>query len=211
MKRECFQPVCNGFTLLELLVATAIFAVLSALAYGGLQSVLTAREDTERQAVRLAELQTFITMFERDLEQIVVRPVRDEYGNVLPTFRADMESGGLEFTRSGWANPAEQARSSLQRVAYGLNEDGIARFSWRVLDRAQDSEAHATYFLPGVKAWQVRFLDRQRNWSESWPPQQSGADISWNSSALPVVVELTLELTDWGRIQRLVRLPGSGI
>ena len=46
-----------GFTLLELLVALSIFALISAMAYGGLQSVMTQQQQTGARSERLADLQ----------------------------------------------------------------------------------------------------------------------------------------------------------
>ncbi len=46
-----------GFTLLELLVALSIFALISAMAYGGLQSVMTTQQHTAKAAQHLADLQ----------------------------------------------------------------------------------------------------------------------------------------------------------
>lgn len=94
----------GGFTLIELVVALAIFAVLSALVYSGLRTVLDARSHTDRQAARLAQLQTMFTLLERDVEQAVARRARDELGGILPAMRATASryGGTLEFSREGW-------------------------------------------------------------------------------------------------------------
>ena len=70
----------RGFTLLELLVALAIFALVSVMAYGGLASVLDQQFATDEIAGQLARLQKTYLLLQRDFEQLVPRPVRDEYG-----------------------------------------------------------------------------------------------------------------------------------
>lgn len=195
----------RGFTLLELLVATAVFAVLSTLAYSGLHVVLQARDDTARQARRLQEVQTVLSMLEQELAQAAVRSIRDENGEMRPAVVGGAEMNMLEFTRAGWANPAELTRSNLQRVAYGYRDGELRRASWRVLDRAQDSAATQSVILTEVKAWQLRFLDRDRVWREEWPPLGGGV-----VTPLPLAVEVNLELRDWGLVRRLLRLPGTG-
>ena len=70
----------QGFTLLELLVALAVFAVLSTMAYGGLRSVLQTQRQTEEAAIKLHKIQQAIFYLEKDLLQVVARPIRDEFG-----------------------------------------------------------------------------------------------------------------------------------
>ena len=57
-----------GFTLLELLVSLAIFALLATMAYSALNTVLNARKEVEQRAARLTELQTAFMVMERDIE-----------------------------------------------------------------------------------------------------------------------------------------------
>ncbi|MBI5450369.1 MAG: type II secretion system minor pseudopilin GspJ [Gammaproteobacteria bacterium] len=195
----------RGFTLLELIVATAIFAVLAALSWRGLQTVLENRQRIELQAERLGQLQVLMVTLERDIEQAVSRPVRDRYGDTLPALQGG--SGGLELTRSGWVNPSGQPRSELQRVAFHLEQGHLVRSGWTVLDRAQDSEPFAIDMLGGVKTVSLRFLDDSRQWRTSWPPPQQYAGDS--AGPLPRAVELTMELDDWGVMTRLLRIASS--
>ena len=127
----------NGFTLLELLIALAIFGLLSVMSYSGLRSVMDQHARTEEVADRLAELQKIYLVMQRDIEQIVPRSIRDEYGDQLPALVGDEF---LQFTRGGWSNPLQRPRSSLQRVGYAFEDDELVRYTWQVLDRAQDTE-----------------------------------------------------------------------
>ena len=112
----------RGFTLIELLVALLVFAVMSVLAYGGLRSVLDASAGAGAHADRLASLQRTFMALARDVEQLADREIRDEYGDRQPALRVGADERLLELTRAGWRNPAGQTRSTLQRVAYRLDE-----------------------------------------------------------------------------------------
>lgn len=191
----------SGFTLLELLVALAIFSVLSVLAYNGIESMISSKQHVEKEADRLAALQIAVTRLSRDLEQAVNRPVRNESGEEEPAFvsRFSREEE-LELTRTGWANPAGRRRSSLQRVAYGLNEGKLLRYSRPVLDQSSGQEPYSQTLLEQVDSLEARFLDHSGNWHDQWPPATP------RSRDLPRAVEITLELKDWGEIRRLLVL-----
>lgn len=193
----------RGFTLLELLVAVAVFAVMAAMAYGGLSSVLNTSENAQRMADRIKAVQLAQAWFERDLGQFLDRPVRDDYGDTRPAFEiAGPEGGVFSLTRGGWRNPTGAVRSHLQRVSYGLDEEVLVRASWRSLDRPPEEEPVRADLLTGVEGLEVRVLDTQGEWNTAWPPLGTA-----EAAPLPVAVEVSLRLTDLGTITRLFALP----
>ncbi len=206
----------SGFTLLELLVAMGIFALMAAMAYGGLNAIITERQATNKHAERLAQLQTSFLWLSRDIEQTTNRRIRDEYGDSqLALSSAEVGQFQLELTRGGWRNPVGRARSNLQRVAYGVREDKLIRAYWNVLDRAQDSKPLETVLLDGVTRMELRFLSVQKSdqqsgqdkqeWVDAWPGNSVGVQPSDDP---PQAVEVTLETEAEGRITRLFRVPG---
>lgn len=193
----------RGFTLLEIVVALAIFAVLSVMAYGGLDQVLRARDASDRTMERLSELQLAWSLIGRDLEQAAARGIRDGFGDPQPP----MNVGGdnlFELTRGGWPNPLRRPRGHLQRVAYHLDGEVLQRLSWNVLDRAQDSEPRVSDLLTGVTAVELRFMDQQGAWGSQWPPQ--GNIDNGQQTPLPRGMEVIIELEDLGRIGRLYQV-----
>ena len=128
-----------GFTLLELLVAVTIFAILSSMAYGGLRNVIDNSQQTELSMQRMQQVQLAMLKISRDFTQLSQRNIRDEYGNSSNYIMAG--DGGdvfIEFSRGGRRNPAQLQRSHLQRVAYKLEENTLSRLHWPHLDRTQD-------------------------------------------------------------------------
>jgi len=137
-----------GFTLLEIIIAVGIFAVISALAYGGLNTILRGTQQTEAAADALQRLQLGMSIIQQDLAQITNRPVRNEYGEREGAVVSPGTFGRLiGFTRRGWKNPAERPRSTLQRVAYRLEENRLIREYWPQLDTAPGSETIETTLL----------------------------------------------------------------
>lgn len=201
----------TGFTLLELLVALAIFALLSVMAYAGLSTVLNTNAILDANMQRLTEIQRSVTLLSRDIRQTVNRAVRDTYGDPKRPLigAATMDTLGIpeiELTRTGYANPLGINRSFLQRVAYHVEEETLYRLSWRVLDQAQDSQADKLAICHEVKSLELRYLDQEDNWHEQWPPN----DPDYQGATIPKAIEVSLELTDWGKIVRLLPLAGTG-
>ncbi len=204
MNRLPSRTSARGFTLLEVLIAVAIFAVLSALAYGGLSSVLNASMKTRLANEQLQSLQLAMSLIQQDMIQIANRPVTDEFGQPAPALKSGSEFERIiEFTRRGWRNPAGARRSTLQRVAYQLNENTLERLYWRQLDRAPNPEMVRLPLLEKVKSLSFRYLGQAGAWREEWPPLTAapGAPVG-----LPRAIEMKLETEQWGEITRLFAL-----
>jgi len=204
--RQYSNEKVQGFTLLELVVAMAIFAIMSAIAYSGLNNVLIARQQTDVHSEQLHQLQLAMTWFARDIEQIVDRGVRSEYGEVVaPVVGNDFEGYILEVTRGGWRNPANQPRSHLQRVAYMVRDEQLVRTYWRVLDRAEDSKAYENVLFDGVTEVEIRYMAQNEEWATSWPPGSTGIASS-NPATIPRAIEVNVETKHFGKITRLLRV-----
>lgn len=196
----------RGFTLLELLVALAIFSLLAAMAYGGLNNVMQVRDGTQRHAERLAQLQKTFLWLGRDIEQASDRSIRDEYGDSQQALLgSEFGRYQLELTRAGWSNPAGRNRSHLQRVAYGIRDGQLIRAYWNVLDRAQDSQPLESVLLENVSKLELRFLDASQQWHALWPATTLNGETTQGP---PQAVEISLETEAEGRIRRLFRVPG---
>jgi general secretion pathway protein J len=196
----------RGFTLLELLIAIAIFALLGLATYRMFDSVMQADRSQRAQEQRLRELTRAMAAFERDLLQVWRRPVRDPLGNVQPSMLGDSSTASsLEFTRNGWRNPLGLNRATLQRVRWQLQGEQWQRSYWAVLDQAQDSQPRVQQALGGVRRFELRFLDDEGRWLQNWPPANSNSDESL--TLLPKAVELVIEQRHYGELRRLWRLP----
>lgn len=208
----------SGFTLVEVLIAMAITAFVSVLSYQTLSTALAGIESARTESERLHEINRAFTILSRDVRQMTNRPVRDEFGQM-----ASAVSGGelardpLRLTRSGWHNSTGAPRSTLQRVAYRLEEDKLLRLSYPVLDRTTAIEPTETVLIDGVEVFELRFLpsvnalevDRnqvidRRFWQENWV-----ADVGFTDKIIdpPAAIEVRVILSDWGELERLYVMP----
>jgi general secretion pathway protein J len=153
-------------------------------------------------------VQRAVQTLSQDLTQIEPRSIREPIGDqhIPAVLAGESVEYKIEFTRAGWTNTAGLARPNLQRVAYRLDQDGLWRDHWRVLDRTQTSEPVRVRLLSGVRAVTFRFLSPSREWIDRWP--QPGGNPAEQERARPAAVEVTLELEDWGQIRRVVEVAG---
>ena len=198
----------EGFTLLEVLVAVAIFTVVGALALGGYNELIKQSGIAETGAARTRAVQRAVQRMALDFSMLEPRPVREPLGEAIePALRAESGSARIaDLTRAGWSNPAGIPRSTLQRVAYQFEDETLRREYWVVLDRTLAAEPVSTVLLDEVSEVKLRFLDGNQDWHDQWPPPGYSAPNA--PRVLPSAVEITLELTDWGKIVRLVEVPG---
>ena len=196
----------RGFTLIEVLVALAVFGVMSLLAYAALGSTLSNADYLTDRMERLQSVQRTVRYLSSDLLQAAPRPVRSDLGETyVPAVFSTLSSDfGLEMTHGGWGNPAGLPRSTLQRVAYRIEEDQLLRYHWGVLDRTYSNEPIVTVLLDNVESLYFRFYDAAGNPSEVWPPegQQGGTSLRLR----PRAVEILLTLPDQGEITRLLEI-----
>lgn len=194
----------GGFTLLELLVAVAILALIAVGAYRLLSDTIKVREQGQKQEQQLRDLQKALTLMQRDLQQVAPRAIRDEFGDKQPAFYLPQKNV-LEFSRGGWRNPLQEARSNLVRIRYRLEDGKLLRERWNVLDRADQTPPQKIVLLEGVTDFSVQAV-ANGNRTDTWPPlTQSGG--SRQSVPSPQAVEFSFSLPAWGLIKRIILLP----
>lgn len=208
----------SGFTLVEVLIAMAITAFVSVLSYQTLSTALAGIESARTESERLYEINRAFTVLSRDVRQMTNRPVRDEFGQMASAVTGgELARDPLRLTRSGWHNSTGAPRSTLQRVAYRLEEDKLLRLSYPVLDRTTAIEPTETVLIDGVEVFELRFLpsvnalevDRnqvidRRFWQENWV-----ADVGFTDKIIdpPAAIEVRVILSDWGELERLYVMP----
>lgn len=199
----------RGFTLLEILVAIAIFAGIFIAAQQMLSQSVEQRDRLDREATRMESEQLLLTWMTMDFEQLVARPVRDALGSELAAVVGRQQ--GVAFTRNGWANPFSlRQRSSLQRVEYFLRDNALIRAYWPVTDVNQGVEPVETVMLEDVEDFQVRFLartgpDGNYQWLDIWPDQATLA-MPVMLQPLPESIEVNIYLASGDVLHRYYRV-----
>lgn len=196
------SPRIRGFSLVEVLVAVAIFAVLSAMTWSGLSTIMRSRAALEEAGERLHRLQLVVAMVERDARQAVARPVRGANGEVLPALMGTTTA--LELTHGAFARPDAEARAAIARSTWSLDAKGVRRGTFAVLDRASSTAPASRVLLDDVDELRFRYLAADGNWRDSWPPRDGPAR---DDALLPRALEVRISAADLGDVVRLLELP----
>ena len=196
----------SAFTLIEVLVALAIFGIMTIVAYSIMGQTLTGSEMLGERMERLKSIQRTIRLLDSDLMQAAPRPVRDILGDgYQPAVRTSLSSEfALEVTHGGWSNPAGLPRGTLQRSAYRVEENELVRYHWRVLDATANNEPIETLLLDDVESIVFRYLMNNGEVSEQWPPGNAAGPSGFRMR--PRAVEIVLTLVDEGEIRRIIEI-----
>jgi len=196
----------RGFTLLELLVAIAIFSVTAVMAYDGLRNFLAGRARLEQHTEAFAALVRTVGQLQQDFEQMAPRAVRDALGDFEPACRVFREEEiiGVMFTRfSAW--PSSSARvADLRRVEYRLREGRLWRREWEGLDRIASTAFRERPLPLEMSSFSLRFLG-SAGWQDDWP---RGGEATGRDT-VPRAVLVTLGLADGRSLTRLFRVGGT--
>jgi general secretion pathway protein J len=193
----------RGFTLVEVLVALTIFALMSMLAYRGLNSMLETRAHLAEDNRRWRDLALTLAQLEQDLGQAVNRPVRDSGGLLQPALlgnpQARADDAQLSVSRMGSAWQTGVA-ADVQRHGYRLHNGTLEQLVWPMLDQAPLSAPAVYPLLDRVSRFELRYLDAAGNWQPSWP-------LPGATSVLPAALEVVVELDGGTTVTRVFALP----
>ena len=191
----------QGFTLLELMIALCVFAILTTLAITGLNSILNNRDQIDARLVQLGELQMTSVLLQRDFSQMIDRPMLDATGNKQPALEAS--GTDITFIRTGYTNPMNAMhRSSLQKVEYSLSGKDLTRTTWPVLDAAPKTKSSARKILSQVTTLKLLYIDHKGLKHDSWPPAAVENAPKWPPFPSGILVSMTL--ARWGDVQFLI-------
>ncbi|MFC1236773.1 type II secretion system minor pseudopilin GspJ [Vibrio sp. F74] len=200
-----YRKLQRGFTLIEVLVAIAIFASLSVSAYMVLNQVQRSNQVSLEKTERLKEIQRAMVIIDNDFRQIALRRFRtngeEAAENILfwGDGLLDSDDKAVLFTRLGWQNPQQVfPRGEITKVGYRIVANRLERVWWRYPDTPVGQEGVITNLLNDVEKIDMQFY-KEGGWSESWD----------EALALPKALSITFTLQDYGNIERVYLTAGE--
>jgi general secretion pathway protein J len=167
----------RGFTLIEVLVALFILALMSGMAWQGVDAIARSRESTQARMDRLLRLQTVLAQWEADVREVIDT-------QVVPGLNFD--GATLRLTR--------RQPQGVQVVAWTLRGGSLYRWSAPTstgLDTLQDGWMRS-YQLLGNEPGTLKLLEQVAQWqlfvfltsSNGWSNAQSSGDVAQVPPAL---------------------------
>lgn len=206
MRSAYLQNKTKGFTLLEVMIAISITALIGIASTNLLSNIIESKKVTDIRSEQLTTLQRFNQFVSRDVEQIINREIRDQYGDTMPALIIDSPDYLAEWSRLGWRNSpiSENPRAIIQRIAFQLfdiNDEEceqakerlagwgelepegscLVRYFWPVLDRSGDTEAKTQIILDLVESLEIEVLAETQ--SASSANSDSGSNVAGNEAA----------------------------
>lgn len=183
------SPVFAGFTLIEILVALFILAIMGTMATVALRRIILAKtiETTHVQAMEALELA--VARLRLDISQMIDRPIRDVSGEPLASVSGT--ATGLSFTRTGNINPLGQQRiSHLQRIHYEGGAE-LTRTTWDALDPVKNTKENEAVLLKTVSGWHITYYDTTLKASSTWPVKRDQpANMKDEPDPLPTAIAI---------------------
>ncbi len=173
----------RGFTLVELLVAIAIFAVLSALGWKVFDYISKVKERNSMHEVRLSQLQDAYQQILRDMVQTV--PLTANINGDIESALL-LQNGRFSFSKTGVTDPLNQGIAPDERIEYQYKADEkkLYRLKYSNVNQTGQDQPNSSVLLTDVEQFEIVVLNP--NELKSWP-------------------DASVDLTKLSEIQRLPR------
>tara|TARA_R110002126_G_scaffold273866_1_gene418750 strand:+ start:295501 stop:296106 length:606 start_codon:yes stop_codon:yes gene_type:complete len=190
----------KGYTLIEVIIALAIFAILGTISVGLLGRSFDTSARLKAKIDPLAELQLAVARMDRDIAQIVERGSSSFVG----------QTNYAEFVRGGLVIPDEsEVKSTLKRVALLCGGDAeLIRKTWTRVDPLNPDDFQEQALMHHIESCEFSYLDKDSTWVSEWPmaPTEESTD---KPPPFPRAIKLNLTLKNFGSIPLLFVIPGG--
>jgi general secretion pathway protein J len=189
-----------GFTLVEVLVALLVSALIGVLSYRGLSSMVDSQQRLDRAATAWEDVHRFVALLEADFRNAVPRAGRDAGGVLQPAvvgLPVAERPFGTQLALQRGSRGIDPAQSTVRRVGYRFADGEIHHLSWLAPDLPPFAETGAQVLLRGVERLSLRYSPPGGPWSTTWPPAGAVGGAAGGSIAeLPAGIEVVLEMRD---------------
>ncbi|MEH6822969.1 MAG: type II secretion system minor pseudopilin GspJ [Motiliproteus sp.] len=210
------RPPQRGFTLIEMLVAVSLLALLGLASALALNSALRSQTIIGVKQDALEQLQRTQRLLSRDLQQLLLRPSRDVSGNPLDIDliaypQPDTSNNGLilQFFKTGRRLLNQASPSSrLEQVRYRVEDEQLLRETTTLLDPSGSIPWHSGVLLTDISEIDLRFFHRQQ-WHSQWPPLNQTIGAAATTRQLPAAIEIRWQTPNFVDVSQLILIPGG--
>jgi general secretion pathway protein J len=202
--RQVPQGSEDGFTLVEVLLAVALVAMMAALVFGSLYVTTSAIDAARTKTANEQIVRSTLRIMTDELSH-------GEGGKTFPWMGINSTFDGqpadsVAFLTMGQFRAAESAKDTeLVRIVYTREGDRLLRFARKNLYGLTDESVEQVELATRVKGFNVRYYDSKSNlWLDEWDGQRHG-------TPKVILIELTLlqEKTELQTVRQWVALGAS--
>lgn len=192
----------NGFTLIEIMIALVVFAILASITASSMYYAFETRKRVTRQADALGMIELALSFIQQDTRQAITR---SSLGNELHIFSPFIgQTSYIEFTRDGFINPTDaEHRSSLLRIAYLCKKHQLIRRFWDQVDTPNRQHYHDKVLLDNLETCAFGFLTQDRQMIHQWQEDNRKE----KASQFPLAVQMTFKWASLGEMSLLFMFP----
>jgi len=184
-----------GFTLIEIMVAMAVFSIMSIVAYQGLERISGVKLHLDQEMRFWRDLTQVMDRMESDFTQLSSRSWRSAAGKIQPPLVSGKKDDGslqTEFIRL-------DGNRVPMHLAYRWQDKTLALLVWPGLDVSASQQNKEHLLLKDVEAYEVNFLNEKNEWVADW-----SGDVA---KVRPRGIRIRLEFASRGKFERVIALP----
>ena len=181
----------SGFTLVELLVAIAIFAVLSALGWKVFDYLIKTKDRNAQHEEQLFILQDAYQQILRDTLQIIPLTANMN-GQTRPAL--SLNNNVLQFSKAGVTDPLGQGVSPYERIEYryDASQKVVYRLKYSDLNLPNSAQPQSSILLKNVEQFQINVLNPQA--LNQWPDASLDFTQTQNLKLLPAGLKINVTM-----------------
>lgn len=190
----------KGFTLIELMIAILIFAIISVISYRTISALLTTKKIVTDAQEKWGGLAKAISKINNYALRTIPLVVRDENGNLMPSISSKSKlttnyDAQLEMTISGYIGDNIYGVTTPRRVGFRFINNKLYLINWPVLNRVLSSVPRIDLLLDNVQSFTVQFFYPDMQWHDNWPMvNTSDTNAIPDQAALPKAIKITIKM-----------------
>jgi len=194
----------QGYTLIEVIVALALFAVVTTISATVIKQAFDIRAHLVETTDRINAVTLAVSLLQRDSAHIINRAIRSTDKQLFPPFVGTPRY--MEFTRNGVVNPnAMNKRSTLKRVALLCENQQLIRRTWLTLDGPTHKDYVDRILLDKLSECVFSYLTHNLEQLTEWRPY--ALSQNQRKESLPSGIILNIDVKKLGSAHLLFVIP----
>lgn len=191
----------SGFTLIELMIAIMIFAIISVISYRTLTSLIMTRDIVNSAQAKWGGISKTINEMSIYINRSIPLTALDENGVPLPSILGKNKISGnfdsqIEMTTSGFIGDLTYGSSPSKRIGFRYANGNLFLVIWSTLNRAPNTKPDMILLSDQIANFSVKYLYQDRQWYDTWPVNPT------DYVTLPIAVKVNIKMNSGEEIMR---------